>query len=170
MMKDRTKLVVFASIIAIVVSCGLLAIPQFIIPSGFKNPTLLNGYQFFFHLGGDNYNATYGASSVSGLGIACLVVMVLALASYALYKLSSALVLLGGLLNVASAIMFFAMSASKDSVYGVKRNFVYVGWTNYVIGALLILTGLLSIYVAIRLFMQEKKQLSDKQSYSYLKK
>lgn len=168
-MKDKVKLTVIISIAAIVISCGLLAIPQFVVGT-INTVKSISGYEFFFNLGGETYIKITKASGVSAQGIAALVIMALGLASYCFYKKSSALILLGGILNVTASILFFAMEGSKYSVYGGNHTFVSVGWTSYVIGALLVLTGLLSSYVAIRLFMKEKKQISEKQSYSYLKK
>lgn len=168
-LKDKVTLVVIASLIAIVLTFGLLALPgQFIVNSVSGVDRSLSGYQFFFHA--VNEDTYVWSNGVSGSGIAAIVLMGLAICSYVFYKKSSTLILLGGVFNVTTAILYFAMEANKNEVYGSWRSLVNVGWVAYVAGALLVLTGLLSIYVAIRLFMKEKKQLSDKRSYSYLKK
>ena len=170
-MEKKVKIIVLASIAAIVVTCGLLALPgQFILPVEYPSLEALSGYQFYFHLGSEVYNNLAKPAGVSGLGIATIVLLALALCSYAFAKMSSSLVLLGGLLNVANAICFFCMEVSKKNVYGANRSFVAVGWVAYFAGAILIITGLLSIYFAFKTFMVEKKQISSKQSYSYLKK
>lgn len=96
--------------------------------------------------------------------------MGLALCSYALARKTSALVLLGGLLNVATSVLFFAMEASKKSVFNLTRSLYNVGWISYLIGAILVLSGLLSIYFAFRMMQSEKKVIASKSSYSYIKK
>ena len=83
---------------------------------------------------------------------------------------SSAFLMLGGILNVATSVLFFAMEASKKHVYGSRYSFVNVGWPAYVIGALLVITGLASMYIAFRCLQSERKDLGSKKSYSYLKK
>ena len=171
-MERKLKYIAFASIAVIVLTCGFLALPgQFVLPVEYPTLEGLSGYQFFFHLGGEVYDAKTSAAHVSGLGIATIVLMAIALCSYIFSKKSSALVLLGGLVNVSTAICFFSMEASKARVYGAGRSFVVIGWVAYVAGALLILTGLLSIYFAFRSFMVEKKEITNRrESYSYLKK
>ena len=169
-MEKKVRLIALISLGSIILAFGLLAIPQFIIPN--NNPSLeaISGYQFFFHAVSTVYENNSHMSGVSGLGITSIVLMVLALASYLFYKKSSALVMLGGLLSVATAILFFAMEASKKNIYGTFRSFVNVGWVAYVIGALLILTGLASIYYSFRSMQKEKKEIATKKNYSYLKK
>lgn len=171
-MEKKLRYITFASLAAIVLTCGFLALPgQFVLPVDYPSLDALSGYQFYFYLGGDVYNTLSHAAHVSGLGIATIVLMALALCSYLFSKKSSALVLFGGLLNVATAICFFSMEASKARVYGVGRSFVAIGWVAYFAGAILILTGLLSIYFAIRSFMVEKKEITQsRERYSYLKK
>ena len=169
-MEKKVRLIALISLGSIILAFGLLAIPQFIIPHEYPTLGSISGYQFFFHAVSEVYGNKSGMKGVSGLGIASIVLMVLALASYLFYKKSSALVMLGGLLNVATAILFFAMEASKNNVYGLNRTFVSVGWVAYVIGALLILTGLASIYYSFRSMQKEKKEIATKKNYSYLKK
>lgn len=171
MMEKKIRFVVIASIAAIVLTCAFLALPgQFILPKDYPSLESLSGYQFFFHLGSEKYYGNTGAEGVSGLGIASIVLMVLALVSYILYKKSSAILMLGGILNVATAILFFLMETSKKHIYQAKSSLVTVGWVAYVSGALLVLTGLVTIYFSVRLFIQERKQITSKQTYSYLKK
>lgn len=170
-MEKKIRLVVYASIAAIVLSLGLLAIPQFIVPNDVPVLGSISGYQFFFHAVSETYEKNSHIQGVSGLGIASIVLMALALSSYLFSKKTSALVMFGGLLNVATAILFFAMEASKKHMYGAYYSFVNVGWIAYVIGALLMLTGLASLYGAFRLMQLEKKQITtQKNTYSYLKK
>jgi len=171
-MEKKLRYITYASLAVIILTCGFLALPgQFILPVDYPTIDAISGYQFYFRLGGDVYNNLSGAAHLSGLGIATIVLMALALCSYVFAKKSSSLVLLGGLLNVACAICFFCMNASKASIYGARRNWFAVGWVAYVAGAFLILTGLLSIYFAIRSFMVEKKEMTQRrESYSYLKK
>ena len=169
-MEKKVRLVAIASIAAIILACGLLAIPQFIVPNNYPTLGSISGYQFFFNAVDDIYKNNSGISHVSGLGIASIVLMALALISYVFAFKSSAFSMLGGLLNVATSILFFAMEASKKNVYGSRYSYVTVGWVAYVIGALLVLTGLASIYYSFKSMQVEKKELSNKKSYSYLKK
>lgn len=169
-MEKKVRLVAIASIAAIILACGLLAIPQFIVPNNYPVLESISGYQFFFKAVGEIYEKNSHIGHVSGLGIASIVLMALALISYVLAFKSSAFSMLGGLLNVATSILFFAMEASKKNVYGSFHTFVTVGWVAYVIGALLVLTGLVSIYYSFKSMQVEKKELSNKKSYSYLKK
>ena len=170
-MEKKLRFITLISLGALILAFGLLAIPQFIIQK-YANMEWgsISGYQFFFHAVSEVYGSKSGMKGVSGLGIASIVLMVLALASYIFYKKSSALVMLGGLLNVATSILFFAMEASKNNVYGDNRTLCNVGWVAYVIGALLILTGLASIYYSFRSMQKEKKEIATKKNYSYLKK
>ena len=176
-MEKKVKLVTLAAIAAIVVACGLLAIPQYIVPV-YPTATLtsISGYQFFFHAVSEVYEKNSGMSGVSGLGISLIVVISLGLIAFVLgafKKLAparSALLMLGGAFNVASAILFFCMEASKKNVYGVRRDWFYVSWIAYVAGALLIITGLVAVYFAIKSMQTEKKEIVGKKSYSYLKK
>ena len=173
MLKRKVLLTGLVSLIILAVSFGLLAIPQFMQFNG-KLQYSASGYEFFFNCASDLYNGATRPTSVSGLGIACIVVMGLAVVSSVVAVLfskeGSAFILFGGLLNVAAAIMFFCMSLSRDKVYDKFRSLVDVGWVTYVIGGLLMLAGLLCLYVSVRLILQEKKAIATKQSYSYLKK
>lgn len=168
--KQRVLLVAIASIAVIAVVFGLLALPgQFIVDNGAPALGLpLSGYEFIFRA--VNKDTYVWSHSVSASGIAAIVIMAVAAASYALHKFSSSLILLGGLLNVTASILFFAMEASKNDVYSGSYKLVKVGWVAYIAGALLLIAGLISMYVAIKLFIEEKKHMSEKQSYSYLKK
>ncbi len=171
-MEKKVRLVIYASLAVILLSFGLLAIPQFIVPTLEKNVDSIpsfSGYQFFFNAVSDHIKNNIGMSHVSGLGIASIILMVLALCSYVFAKKSSALVMLGGLLNVATSVLFFAMEASKKSVF-TKYSLYAVGWVSYLIGALLVLSGLVSICFAFRMMQSEKKVIASKSSYSYIKK
>ena len=168
-MEKKVKLIGLISIVAIVLACGLLAIPQFIVPHDYPSLGSISGYQFFFHAVGDNYANNAHFDGVSGLGITSIVLMALALVSYLFSVKSSAFLMLGGIFNVATSILYFAMEASKKRRYAYP-DFVNVGWVSYVVGALLVLTGLLSIYFAFRSMQKEKKEIATKKSYSYIKK
>ena len=168
-MEKKVKLIGLISIAAIIVACGLLAIPQFIVPHDYPSLASISGYQFFFHSVSETYENNAHFSGVSGLGITSIVLMALGLISYLFSIKSSAFLMLGGIFNVATSVLYFAMEASKKRRYSYP-DFVSVGWTSYVIGGLLVLTGLLSIYFAFRSMQKEKKELTTKKSYSYLKK
>ena len=169
-MEKKVRIVVIASLAAIVVAFGLLAIPMFIVPNNYASLESISGYQFFFHAVDTVYEKNSHITGVSGLGIASIVLMALAVCSYVFSKKSSAFSMLGGLLNVAASVLFFMMEVSKKHVYGSYYTFVTVGWVAYVIGALLVLTGLASIYLSFRLMQSEKKDIATKKNYSYLKK
>ena len=174
-MERRVKLVTIASLFAIIAAFGLLAVPQFIIPIDYPTLDSISGYQFFFHAVSDNYEHAVLMKGVSGLGIASIVLMGLSLIAIILGMFKkmdpakSFLSLLTGILNVAASILFFAMEASKRNVF-TRYKFVSVGWVAYVIGGLLVLTGLISIYLSIKLVLQEKKVIASSKSYSYIKK
>lgn len=169
-MDKKAKIVLIASLAAIAITCGLLAIPQFIVPNNYPTLGSINGYRFFFYWVDNVYFEKTKMVGPSGLGIASIVLMVLAVASYLASTKSSAFLMLGGILNVATSVLFFAMEASKKHVYGSRYSFVNVGWPAYVIGALLVITGLASMYIAFRCLQSERKDLGSKKSYSYLKK
>lgn len=171
-MDKKVKLFGLVSIVTLLLVFGLLAVPQFLvsIKSGADHPTYAMGYQFFFNAYPDVFSKSHTISGVSGVGIAAIVLMVLALASYIFSRKSSAFLMLGGILNVVASIMFFVMVASKNKVFGQDKEIVSVFWVTYVCGALLVLTGLISIYIAIKSLKQEKKQIASSKSYSYLKK
>ena len=169
-MDKKLRLINYISIAVILLAAGLLAIPQFILNVNYEVLGNINGYQFFFHAVDTKYETLSGMNGVSGLGIASIVLMVLSLAAFIFARKSSALSMLGGLLNVVTAVLFFMMEVSKKHVYGSHRSFVAVGWPAYVIGGLLVLAGLIAIYYSFRSMQQEKKQIASKQSYSYLKK
>ena len=168
-MDKKLKLVAIASLVALVVSFGLLAVPQFIFTIK-SDIDPISGYLFFFNSAPDRFQKNHSISGVSGLGIASIVLMTLALASYLFFKKSSAFVMLGGILNVVTSVLYFMMELSKNRVFGTDRSMVTVGWVAYVIGAFLVLTGLASIYYAFRSMQVEKKEIQTKKNYSYLKK
>ena len=169
-MEKKVRLVAIASIAAIILACGLLAIPQFIVPNNYPVLESISGYQFFFKAVGEVYEKNSHIGHVSGLGIASIVLMALALISYVFAFKSSAFSMLGGLLNVATSILFFAMEASKKNVYGSFYSFVRVSFISYIIGALLLISGFASIIISFVSMKVEKKDLSSKKSYSYIKK
>lgn len=168
-MEKKVRLVIYASLAVILLSFGLLAIPQFIVTDVHAYPSF-SGYQFFFNAVSETDYKKSGMTHLSGLGITSIVLMGLALCSYALARKTSALVLLGGLLNVATSVLFFAMEASKKSVFNLTRSLYNVGWISYLIGALLVLSGLVSIIFAFIMMQREKKVIASKSSYSYIKK
>ena len=168
-MEKKVRLVVYATLAVLVLSFGLLAIPQFIMTDLPAYPSF-NAYQFFFNAVSETDYKKSGMTHLSGLGITSIVLMGLAVVSYVLARKSSAFVLFGGLLNVATSVLFFAMEASKKSVFPMTRSLYSVGWISYFVGALLVLSGLVSLYTAFRMMQGEKKAIASKSSYSYIKK
>ena len=168
-MKNPVKVFGIISIAVVLLVLGLLAVPQFIFTVK-PDITPAMGYQFFFNAYSDRFAKNHSIAGVSGPGIAAIVLLGLALISLCFSFKSSAFLMLGGLLNVVASIMFFVMNVSKIHVFGTDRDIVSVGWVAYVCGALLVLVGLVSIYVAFKSMRQEKKQIASSKSYSYLKK
>ena len=168
-MDKRVKLIGLISVIAIVAVYGALAIPAFLFTIK-ANISPVMGYQFIFNAYPDRFSNNHHIAGPSVLGIVALSLLLIALAMHVLARKSSAFLLLGGLLNVATSIMFFAMEASKNHVFGTDRSMVTLSPITYIIGAVLVITGLLSLYVAFKSMKSERKELSSKKSYSYLKK
>ena len=168
-MEKKVKLMGLISIAAIVVVCGLLAIPYFLttMKAGIS-PVM--GYQFIFNAYPDRFANNHSIAGISGVGLAALILMTFGLVANFFSRKSSAFLMLGGLLNVVASIMFFVMEASKNHVFGTDRSMVSLTFITYVSGALLVLSGLLSIYVAFKSMRGERKEISSKKSYSYLKK
>ena len=165
MMKTISKYLPFIAIGLIAVAFGLLAIPQ----SFFAyNAGKFNGYEAIFYA--NTYledNATFAHASVGG--IIAMSLAVLAVPFFFLVKKSSASYLLAGILTSVSGILFLAMKLWFAIIY--RGNGAWdILWVTYVIGALLVIAGGLSIYCSIILLKEEKVAPLKDKSYSYLKK
>lgn len=177
-MKDKTRLVVIVSFVAIALSLVLFAIPeQFasLIPTGSVTKGAMGGFEFIF--GGTQEarnlqaHAVDGAALVSGAGIAFLVLLVAAVVCYVFYKKSSALLLLAGLLMLTCTIMLFCVKGWVDKLY-TRYTETSVGlWVPYLSASLLAVSTIGTLYVSITSLIKEAKQpySQQKETYSYLK-
>lgn len=165
MMKLVSKYLPYVVIGLIVLAFGLLAIPKSFFSYA---PHSYNGYQAIFFA--DDIlkeNATFAHASVGG--IIAMSLAVLAVPFFFLVKKSSASYLLAGILTSVSGILFLAMKLWFAIIY--RGNGAWdILWVTYVIGALLVIAGGLSIYCSIILLREEKVAPLKDKSYSYLKK
>lgn len=177
-MKDKAKFVVLFSLVAIVLTLVLFAIPeQFaqLIPNGSVTKGAMGGYEFIF--GGTQEarnlqaHAVDGGALVSGAGIAFIVLLVLAVVCYVFHKKSSALLLLAGIIMLVSTIMLFCVGSWIDKLYTRYTETSVALWVPYLGASLLALATIGTFYVAIVALIKESKQpyTSKKESYSYLK-
>lgn len=192
----KENLVAVVGIGAIVLSLLLMLLPgQFahLYPVGDTTNEIfhLNGYEFFFNtkvVGETTYhpgflhNQSNLADEAIALpaGIAIFVLMVLAVACLVLNKKSSILLAAATLLLVATSILFFAMEASVQDIYGIswsseifgkEKAYGVIQWVSYFDGALLILAAGFVGYKTVLAFKDEIKhpQQPKKNDYSYLK-
>lgn len=156
-----------------VITFGLLAIPGFLKLA----PHSLNGYEMIFRAklkynNGDwfNYLKSNGNYDVCVIGIIALVCTLFSGVSITFDKKSSALDILGGILMLFSALVFFAMQGWAIICYK-RTNFSEcgVGPVAYIIGALQLIAGAAMTYKGFTLLKQEKSDPKS-MSYSYLKK
>ena len=177
-MKDKARIIVLFSLVAIALTLVLFAIPeQFaeLIPNGKVTKGAMGGFEFIF--GGTQEarnlqaHAVDGAALVSGAGIAFLVLLVLAVVCYVFYKKSSALLLLAGILMLVSTIMLFCVGDWINKLY-TRYVETSVGlWVPYLGASLLALSTLGTLYVAVTSLIKESRQpyTPKKETYSYLK-
>ena len=178
-MKNKLALVSILSVVVILVSYGLLAIPgQFV--GMFGSNGLFNqegasiaGYEYIFHCIhkiGDNENALFASGRASAAGIMAVIFMFFACGSFALYKKSTALPLLGGILEFFSGFFFVMTTPFACLCYPDKISCIRAMWIPYLIGSLMLLLGLIAIAVSVVELKKEKATLASKGGYSYLKK
>ena len=176
---NKTKIVVYFSLAAIVLTLILFAIPgSFAALYNVKNdPTRMGGYEFIF--GGSTYTRNNcqggptvdGAAVISGSGIAFLVLLVLAVVCYVFHKKSSALLLLAGVLMLVATIMLFCVKPWIDASYKYFTGSSVGLWVPYLSASFLALGTCGTLYVAIKQLIDESKTpyTPKKESYSYLK-
>ena len=178
-MKNKLALISIISIVIIVVSYGLLAIPgQFVgmFRDGKLFPgegTSIAGYEYIFHCIqkiGSVENPYFSNGRASAAGIMAVIFMFFALGGFALYKTSSALPLLGGILETLSGFFLLMTTPFACLCYPKEISSIRAMWLPYVIGALLLIAGLVATYLAIVELRKEKATLASKGGYSYLKK
>ena len=178
-MKNRLALVSIASLIVIVISYGLLAIPgQFV--GMFNDGKLfpvqgssIAGYEYIFHCVqkiGDNENPFFSSGRASAAGIMAVIFMFFACGSFALHKKSTALPLLGGILETLSGFFFVMTTPFACLCYPDKISSIRAMWLPYVLGSVMVVLGLLAIYFSVVELKKEKVTLASKGGYSYLKK
>lgn len=180
-MKNKLRTISIASVIIIVISYVLFILPgQFI--GLFQNGQLfvgngvaLSGYEYIFHVVPTNPNGVpynFATGHQSGTGITALIFMLLSLASFIFYKKSTALPLLGGILNIISGFFLlmttpFAHLIYRDEIYW---DCILAMWVPYLTGALILLSGIIAIVISIFELKKEKATLASKGGYNYLKK
>lgn len=180
-MKNKALLVTFSmiSIAAILVSYGLLAIPgQFV--GMFGSNGLFNqegasiaGYEYIFHCIhkiGDNENALFASGRASAAGIMTVIFMFFACGSFAFVKKSTALPLLGGILEFFSGFFFLMTTPFACLCYPDKISCIRAMWVPYLIGSVMVVLSLIVIYFSVVELKKEKATLASKGGYSYLKK
>ena len=173
-MQKRTKLVSFVALAIVVICLGILAIPGFAKLT--SNTATFSGYETIFHyanrpdikLDGNAIKAVIPGSKAMGIDIAALVFIAFALVSYAFSGKSTVLPVVGGAFSVLASIIFFSNALWIKTAYN-KSNLITLSWSTYVVGGLLIVAGIATLFYGIKDLIAEKNTLSSKQGYSYLK-
>jgi len=175
-MKNLTRKASFIAIGAILLTLILFAIPgQFMnmIPESAQNYTM-GGYQFFF--GGSRACASLQTQTTDGwvyssVGIALVVLLVLAVVCYAFQKKSSAILLLGGIITFICSIMLFCCRSWIAKAYSRYADVCVGKWVPYFTGAILLLVAAYTVYVVVVTMKAEAKAPYEnkKETYSYLK-
>lgn len=173
-MKNKLGLVSFASIVVILITFGLLAIPgQYIgLSKVHTQGTTLAGYEYIFHVIrdiGSTANPYFSSGRPSVTGIIAIVFIALAAASFVFYKKSTALPLLGGILELVAGFFFLMTTPFSHLIYK-QRSDLSAGFVPYVVGSLLVVLGIAAIVFSILELRKEKVVLETKGGYSYLKK
>lgn len=176
-MKNKLGLISIASIVVILVSFALFAIPgQFIRLYGFNDSvpgTSLAGYEYFFHIiqgiGDSGTNQWFADGRPSVTGIMVIIFITLALPCFVFYKKSTALPLLGGILEILSGFFLLMTTPFSHLIYK-KLGALTASWVAYLTGALILLLGIAALAQSIVELRKEKVVLQSKGGYSYLKK
>ena len=164
MKETLKKYIPYCGICAAVLAIGLVFVPGFAHYG--NNAEMYSGFQAIFYI--PQYlqdNTTNGRASVAG--IIALILLVLAIPSYVFHKKSSALLLLGGILNTVAGILFLLMDFWFKIIY--RGQAVNIDFMTYLIGAMVLIVGGLTIYTAILLLLEEKKNPVKSNKYSYIK-
>ena len=175
-MKKNLFYASIASVVIIAISFGLLALPgQFynLILEKTNPQPVMSGYEFIFNALPETFKSYTGVYEVgaSGLGIAALVMMVLALPCFILVRKSSALPLFGAILIFIAGLFFLLMKPwGADPMFKAYIKSGAVLWVSYVIGALLVLAAIAIVYFTIKVLKEEKVAPKSNVGYSYLKK
>lgn len=176
-MTKHIKTVSIVAIIAIILSFGILAIPNsFAIVNGNKFLEL-SGYEWLSAvkmIDGKNYlRANIHSARVSAAMIISFVFMLGSLALNGLVlknRNRSINLLFTGIFTFVAGFIFLLTKLWAISIYPGKPVTIY--WQAYVIGAVLLLIGLIQGYLSVLLIREEKKSYGANKSheYSYLKK
>ena len=180
-MKNKLALVSIASIVIIIVSYGLLAIPGQFVGMFDSNGSLINsagssiaGYEYIFHcvheIADKVENPFFANGRASVAGIMAVIFMFFACGSFVFHKKSTALPLLGGILETLSGFFFVMTTPFACLCYPKSISSIRAMWLPYVIGSIMLVLGLAAIYFAVVELRKEKATLATKGGYSYLKK
>ena len=163
-MKEKLqKYVHYIGLAVIVLSVGLLFIPGSFVAYGNQS---FGGWESIFSAT-DYFTDNYSNGAVNGGGIAALVFMVLAVPCFIFHKKSSALLLLGGILEALASIMFLSMQLWVIVAYPKVLTVIFM---DYIVGALFLVAAVAAIYVSVLRLKEEKESIGgSKSSYSYLK-
>lgn len=185
----ENKIVCFA-LAVIVLSFIFLALPGQFVRWGIYQKELggkyffkysLSGYEFIFNKGKDIYGNPLGAKVV-GQGVIIIVFLALSFVGLCFSKKTSFFTMLTGLVLIVTAILFFTISGAMYKCY---PNFVQLygendkrislmKWVPYLLGALIVIAGILVTYKAVMMMKDEiKHPVQDHKkepTYNYLKK
>jgi len=176
-MKNKLGLVSIASVVVILLSFALFAIPgQFIKLYGFSaelQGTSLAGYEYFFHIiqdiSGSGVNQWFNDGRPAATGIMIVIFIFLALPCFIFYKKSTALPLLGSILEILAGFFLLMTNPFSHLIYK-KLGTLGASWVPYLTGSLILLLGLAALWLSIVELKKEKVVLESKGGYSYLKK
>ena len=173
LMFKNTKLFSIIGIVLILVTVGVLFIPQFVELKGVS----YNGYNYIFcyhKVDGINYFASNALgfnskAKPSAAGIIALVSLLIAGASLLFQQKSSLLSLFGGLFLAIAGLLFVLTPVWLLVIYNTA---IEAKWLAYVIGGILLAYGAFLIFLAVLRLRDEKNALSAPKShqYSYIKK
>lgn len=176
-MKNKLGLISMISFVVILVSFALFAIPgQFIMLYGFNSSvpgTSLAGYEYFFHIiqgiGDSGTNQWFADGRPSATGIMIVIFLGLALPCFFFNKKSTALPLLGGILEILAGFFLLMTNPFSHLIYK-KLGTLGASWVPYLTGSLILLLGIAALFASIAELKKEKVVLESKGGYSYLKK
>lgn len=167
-MKKNAFIASMVALALVVVAVGLLAIPF-----GFasKVPYDYSGFEVIFHYGLRDGIDALGRNTpnarASVANIIALVFAALAVVSYAFNKKSTVLSLLGGICSGLAGLFFLSNELWIAVAY--KNAQLVLGWMTYVVGVILVVASVGTIFHAVKALNEEKQVIETKQNYSYLK-
>lgn len=172
-MKNKLGLISIASVVVILVTFAFLALPgQYIFRPIVGQGTSLAGYEYIFHVIqniGETANPYFSNGRPSVTGIMAIIFITLSLPCFVFYKKSTALPLLGGILEILAGFFFLMTTPFSHLIYKSYQD-LQANWVPYVSGSLIALLGLAALLTSIFELRKEKVVLESKGGYSYLKK